>query len=119
MIRLHVALSLAAAAFTLAGCAPARQGTGEAPRSVTAVPARRQTIAISQEYAARIRAHQEIVVSAKISGRVASTRADVGQRVAKGQALFALEAKDSEAQYRQAKAALESAYSSPALKLTC
>ncbi|HVP18277.1 MAG TPA: efflux RND transporter periplasmic adaptor subunit, partial [Spirochaetia bacterium] len=109
MSRVHTIVLLAAAAFALAGCAPARQSVKETPRSVTVVAAQRQTVAISQEYAARIKAHEEIVVSPKISGRVASTRAEVGQRVGKGQVLFTLEAKDYEAQYRQAKAALESA----------
>ena len=102
-------MALAAAALTLAGCGPARQQSVETPRSVTVVKARRQTLAISQEYAARIKAREEIMVSSKIAGRVSSTRVDVGQPVRKGQVLFTLEARDFEAQYRQAKAALESA----------
>jgi multidrug efflux pump subunit AcrA (membrane-fusion protein) len=73
------------------------------------VRAQRQTVSITQEYAARITAHEEIVISSKITGRVASIRADVGQQVREGQVLFTLEAKDFDAQYRQAKAALESA----------
>ena len=104
--------ALALAAFLLDGCAPAHQAAPETPRSVTVAPARRQSMTISREYAARIRAHEEIVVSAKISGRVAGSRADVGQQVRKGQVLFTLEARDFDAQYRQAKAALESARAS-------
>jgi HlyD family secretion protein len=98
-----------ASALSVLGCAPAKQSSPEPPRSVSVVPARRQSVLITQEYAARIKAHEEVVVSSKISGRVASTRADVGQRVKKGQVLFTLEARDFDAQYRQAKAALESA----------
>jgi HlyD family secretion protein len=109
MMRSSTVLALAAAALTLTGCAPTKQEAREAPRSVTVVEAQRQTIAISQEYAARIKAREEIVVSPKISGRVASTRADVAQRVSKGQVLFTLEANDYEARYREARAALESA----------
>jgi len=102
-------LILFPASLLLAGCAPAKQAAQEAPRSVTVVRAHRQTISIAQEYAARIKAREEVVVSSKIPGRVASTRADIGQKVRKGQVLFTLEARDFDAQYRQAKAALESA----------
>ncbi|MGA2762549.1 MAG: efflux RND transporter periplasmic adaptor subunit [Spirochaetia bacterium] len=109
MMHARTMMALAAAAFTLAACGPARQQSVETPRSVTVVRARRQTLAISQEYAARIKAREEIMISSKIAGRVSSTRADVGQTVRKGQVLFTLEARDFEAQYRQAKAALESA----------
>jgi multidrug efflux pump subunit AcrA (membrane-fusion protein) len=97
------------AALLLAGCAPAKQASREAPRSVTVVRVRRQGITITREYAARIKAREEIVISSKISGRVLATRADVGQPVRKGQVLFTLEAKDFDAQYRQARAVLESA----------
>lgn len=103
------AFSALAVAVLCAGCAPARQAPQEAPRTVTVVAARRQALSITQEYAARIKAHEEVVVSSKISGRVASTRAEVGQRVRRGQVLFTLEVKDFDAQYRQAKAVLESA----------
>jgi multidrug efflux pump subunit AcrA (membrane-fusion protein) len=103
------AFSALAVAALLAGCAPAKQASQEALRTVTVVAARRQALSITQEYAARIKAHEEVVVSSKISGRVASTRVDVGQQVREGQVLFTLEAKDFDAQYRQAKAVLESA----------
>jgi multidrug efflux pump subunit AcrA (membrane-fusion protein) len=93
----------------LAGCAPPRQETRQAPKSVVTAAAARSTIAITLEYPARIRPRQEIVVSAKVSGRVASVRADVGQSVRAGEVLFTLESRDYEAQNRQAKAALDSA----------
>ncbi|HUJ77098.1 MAG TPA: HlyD family efflux transporter periplasmic adaptor subunit, partial [bacterium] len=98
-----------ASALLVLGCAPAKQAAPEPPRSVAVARAHRQAVLITQEYAARIKAHEEVVVSSKISGRVASTRADVGQQVKKGQVLFTLEARDYDAQYRQAKAGLESA----------
>jgi HlyD family secretion protein len=109
MRQARTAAAFAFASLLLSACAPARQAPPEPPRSVTVAPAHRQAILITQEYAARIKAREEVVVSAKISGRVSSTRADVGQQVRKGQVLFTLEARDYDAQYRQAKAALESA----------
>ena len=109
MIRARASLAVFSTALLLVGCAPAKQAAQEAPRSVTVVRAHRQALSITREYAARIKAREEVVVSSKIAGRVASTRADVGQLVRKGQVLFTLEAKDFDAQYRQARAALESA----------
>jgi HlyD family secretion protein len=99
------ALALAA----LAGCGPARQTATETLKSVTAAKAARGAIAITLEYPARIRPRQEIVVSSKVPGRVAEVRAEVGQRVARGEVLFTLETGDYETQTRQADAALTSA----------
>lgn len=107
--RLLSAALLAAAGFTLASCGPARGQSAQAEKTVTVAAARRATISITREYAARIHPRQEIVVSPKIAGRVATVRADVSQRVTRGAVLFTLESKDVEAQSRQAKAALESA----------
>jgi multidrug resistance efflux pump len=76
---------------------------------VSVAKAVRSTIAISVEYPAKIKAAREIVVSAKVAGRVASVRADIGQRVRRGEVLFTLESRDYDAQARQARAALESA----------
>jgi multidrug efflux pump subunit AcrA (membrane-fusion protein) len=92
-----------------AACGPSRQTAPQPVKNVTVAAATRSTIAISLEYPARIRPRQEIIVSAKIAGRVASVRADVSQMVRRGDVLFTLEATDSEAQVRQARAAVESA----------
>ena len=100
---------LAMAGLALGACGPARPQATRAEKTVTVVAARRASISITREYAARIRPRQEIVVSPKIAGRVASVRADVSQRVTRGAVLFTLESKDFDAQSRQAKAALESA----------
>lgn len=105
-------LALAAptlALLALAGCGPSKQAAQQAPKSVTVARAARSAIAISLEYPARIRPRQEIVVSPKIAGRVATVSADVGQHVRKGEVFFTLESKDYEDQARQAKAALDSA----------
>ena len=96
-------------AMTAAGCGPSRQAAPQPVKNVTVAAATRSTIAISLEYPARIRPRQEIIVSPKIAGRVASVRADVSQAVRRGDVLFTLESNDNEAQVRQARAAVESA----------
>ena len=108
----HSALLLIAAAagiLVLAGCARSKNGAQEEPKAVTVARAVRTSISVTLEYPARIRARQEIVVSSKVSGRVETVKADVGQRVARGEILFTLESKDYESQARQAQAVLGSA----------
>ncbi len=101
---------LLAAALLPQSCRPARQAAAvEAPRSVTAVAVRRATLSLSVDYPARIKPRVEIVVSPKIAGRASAVKAVVGQAVRKGDVLFTLESRDYDAQYRQARAALESA----------
>jgi multidrug efflux pump subunit AcrA (membrane-fusion protein) len=100
---------LAAAVLALSGCGRSRQAAAPDVKSVTVARAARATISVSVEYAARVRPKQEIVVSPKISGRVAAVQADVSQAVRRGQVLFTLESNDAEAQTRQARAALDSA----------
>jgi len=98
-----------ALAVLAAGCSGRRAPTVPETRTVTAVRAARATISVSVEYAARIRPKQEIYVSPRVGGRVATVRAEVSQPVRRGQVLFTLETRDYEAQARQAQAALESA----------
>jgi HlyD family secretion protein len=104
-----VLAAVALAAFALAGCGGPRQAPQEIVRRVSVARVERSTIAVSLEYPAKIRPRKEIVVSAKVSGRVATVRADVGQKVRRGEVLFTLESRDFDAQTRQARAALESA----------
>jgi len=103
------ALTAAAMVLILAGCSAHKQAAVLAPKSVTVASAHRATIALTVDYAAQIRSTQEIVVSPKVAGRVATVRADIGQNVRAGQVLFTLESKDYDAQARQAQAALDSA----------
>jgi HlyD family secretion protein len=108
--RYRARLALAAlTALAVAGCGPSKPAAQQPVKNVTVAAAARSTISISLEYPARIRPRQEIVVSAKIAGRVASVKADVSQMVRRGDVLFTLESNDNEAQVRQARAALESA----------
>jgi HlyD family secretion protein len=110
IVRVSAAAALAAAALlSLAGCGRAKEAPQQVVRSVSVAKAVRSTIAIAVEYPAKIKAAREIVVSAKVAGRVAAVRADVGQKVKKGEVLFTLESRDYDAQTRQARAALESA----------
>ena len=103
------ALALAAAAtLALSACGRGRPAAPP-PVVVTVARVQRSSISVSIDVPARIRAKQEIVVSAKVAGRVASVLADVSQRVRRGQVLFTLESKDYESQVRQARAALDSA----------
>ena len=106
---LAAGLAAALAAATLAGCGSGKQEARQAVKTVTVARAERSTIAISLEYPARIKPRQEIVVSPKIAGRIATVAADVGQKVTAGEVLFTLESRDYETQTRQARAALDSA----------
>ena len=106
----HLVLALGAACLALAACGPREAAAPAAEaKTVTVARASRATISVSLDYSARIRPKQEIVVSAKVAGRVASVPADVSQKVRRGQVLFTLESNDYEAQARQARAALDSA----------
>ena len=111
--RLAAAAAVSALACALAvlaaGCSGRRAPPAPETKTVTAVRAARATISVSVEYAARIRPKQEIYVSPKVGGRVATVRADVSKPVRRGDVLFTLETRDYEAQARQAQAALQSA----------
>ncbi len=99
---------VAAAVLALSACGRGRPAAPP-PVAVTAARVQRSSISVSIDVPARIKAKQEIVVSAKVAGRVASVMADVSQKVRRGQVLFTLESKDYESQVRQARAALDSA----------
>ena len=105
---LFLPLALASAA-ALGSCAKAKAGAERPPQAVRAAAAERRDFVLSSEYAARIAPSLEVNLSPKVGGRVASIRAEVGQRVAKGAVLLELDASDYDAQYRQAKAALGTA----------
>jgi multidrug efflux pump subunit AcrA (membrane-fusion protein) len=101
-------LALVGTALALSGCG-GNKPAPPPPVAVTVAGAQRSSISVSIDVPARIRAKQEIIVSPKVSGRVASVMADVSQQVRRGQVLFTLESRDYESQARQARAALDSA----------
>ncbi len=103
-----IAMTLSAF-LALASCGRAKASTAPDVKTVAVTRAARAAITVSVEYAARVHARQEIVVSPKVSGRVATVRADISQAVRRGQVLFTLEGRDFQAQARQADAALQSA----------
>jgi HlyD family secretion protein len=103
-----VAAAILAALLALA-CAPKTEAPKQAPKSVIVAPVARVDLTASVEYAARIGPIKQIAIVSKVPGRVAQVYARVGDRVRKDQALFTLEAKDYEAQFRQADAAYQSA----------
>jgi RND family efflux transporter MFP subunit len=96
----------------IASCTKKAQVASRPPRSVRAEAVVVEDFRVSEEYAARIAPGLEINLTPKVPGRVLSLGADVGAHVVKGQALLRLDAADYDAQYRQAKAALESAQAS-------
>jgi RND family efflux transporter MFP subunit len=110
-----LALSLAAAALcatAMASCARAKETAAKAPRAVRVLTVEKRDFALSSEIAARIAPSLQVSVTPKVGGRVASVRAEVGERVLEGTVLLELEATDYDAQYRQAKASLGSARAS-------
>ena len=94
----------------LAGCGrPQGSAASERRQERHVQRAARSTIAISVDYPARIKAaagDRRVGKGARPGGDV---RADVGQRVRRGEVLFTLESTDYDAQARQARAALDSA----------
>lgn len=76
-------------------------------KNVTAVTASEANITTEVEYASVLKPVQEITVSSKIAGRVATVNVKAGDRVEKGQVLFTLESGDLEAQLQQQQANLE------------
>jgi HlyD family secretion protein len=105
-----VALVLAAAAgLSMASCSREQKATAKPPRAVVVAEVESRDFRVSEEQSARIVPSIEVKVTPKVAGRVASLRVEVGQRVAKGDKLAELESGDYDAQYRQARAALQGA----------
>lgn len=90
----------------LTGCGTAKAAPRQEATSVKGVKAVSASITTNVEYSSKLKPVQEIVVSSKISGKVATVNADVGSEVGKGQVLFTLEANDLQAQLNQQQASL-------------
>jgi HlyD family secretion protein len=107
------ALALAfALALALGSCARGQAAAQKAPRAVVVAAVEKRDFSLSEEHAARIAPSLEINVTPKVGGKAVAVRAEVGQRVAKGEALLQLDPSDFDAQYRQAAASLGSAKAS-------
>lgn len=109
MNRFAAILVAAAAAAALASCAKRDEAPPRAPRLVSGAAVERRDFSLASEYPARLVPAREINITPKVGGRVSAVLVEVGMTVAEGQELCRLDASDFEAQYRQAKAALDSA----------
>ncbi|AFQ43389.1 efflux RND transporter periplasmic adaptor subunit [Desulfosporosinus meridiei] len=76
-------------------------------KNVTTVTASEATLTTEVEYASILKPVQEVTVSSKIAGRVATVQVEAGDRVEKGQVLFTLDSGDLQAQLQQQQANLE------------
>ncbi|SDH83604.1 efflux RND transporter periplasmic adaptor subunit [Desulfosporosinus hippei] len=76
-------------------------------KNVTTVTASAATLTTEVEYASILKPVQEVSVSSKIAGRVATVQVEAGDRVEKGQVLFTLDSGDLQAQLQQQQANLE------------
>lgn len=106
--------SLAALACLLAlpllGSCARRQATEtRPPTAVKAARVERRDFVLEVTASARLAAEREVNIVPKVAGRVARVGAVLGQEVAAGQVLLALDPRDYDSQYRQAQAGLQSA----------
>jgi len=76
-------------------------------KNVTTVTASEATLTTEVEYASILKPVQEVTVSSKIAGRVATVQVEAGDRVEKGQVLFTLDSGDLQAPLQQQQANLE------------
>lgn len=95
--------------LSFAGCGKKEVNSEPAIKAVTAVAAQNSSIEIEVEYPGMIKPVEEVMVSSKISGKVADVKVSIGQHVNKGDVLFTLESEEARAQYEQSQAALTSA----------
>ena len=100
---------LVALALSGSSCSKAKVEAVKAPRAVSTTEVSLRPFSIEAEYAARILPASQANITPKVGGRVAEVYAKVGDFVRKGQSLLLLESGDFDAQYRQAKGALQSA----------
>lgn len=89
--------------LTACGTTPVKQNLV----NVHVIKAVTDSITTNVEYASKLKPIQEITISPKIAGKVATIQADVGNEVQKGQVLFTLDSSDAQAQLQQQQANLE------------
>lgn len=111
--RIITGVLIACMGLILSGCST-EEAMVKVPevKNVKAVPVKVETIGTSVLYAGKLKPITEITVSPKIAGKVEAMKVETGMQVAKGDVLFSLEKKEAEAQYNQARAALDSARAS-------
>ncbi|MGC7871891.1 efflux RND transporter periplasmic adaptor subunit [Desulfosporosinus sp. SYSU MS00001] len=90
--------------LTACGTAAPRQ---QSAVNVSVVQAASGSITTNVEYSSELKPFQDIMISPKIAGKVATVQADVGDEVKQGQVLFTLDSSDLQAQLQQQQANLE------------
>jgi RND family efflux transporter MFP subunit len=105
---------LAIVAVALAGCgsdrsARALPGSAAAPRQVRVATAAEAEIARTVSAAGTLAAEDQVVLGAKVIGRLSEIKVDLGSRVQKGQAIARIDPNDYRLRVDQAEAALQQA----------
>jgi multidrug efflux system membrane fusion protein len=113
-MRNHVAVVTLAASLFLAACGGSKKASLPAETGPTGIIGVRCVKPKAGETAltratAELRARREAVLSPEVSGRIARTLVDIGDRVQKGQALLELSSSTPALQIEQAKASKASA----------
>lgn len=108
---------LAAATFTLAGCArdQAAERAAVPPLRVTVARVISRTVTDSQTFTGRFQAVQHVNVRPRVSGYIASVDFTYGSEVRAGQVLFVIDPRPYEAVYQRAKAQFDQARAQLAL----
>lgn len=105
--------SLLACAIALVACGrqePAASSSPALPVAAAKVASvRRQTLRLNEDITGTVRAKTRAVIEAKISGRLLSLNAALGQTVKLGDVLATLDAQEMQARLESAKATLEQA----------
>lgn len=105
--RTLTAGALAAAAILLAGCGspePAKRSVDGPVMNVSTVKTAIETVPENYEAVGTVRARVSSVLAARVMGYIREIKAQAGDRVAAGQTVALLEAKDIDAAVRQAEA---------------
>jgi multidrug efflux pump subunit AcrA (membrane-fusion protein) len=105
---------LAIVAVALAGCgsdrsARALPGSAAAPRQVRVATAAEAEIARTVSAAGTLAAEDQVVLGAKVIGRLSEIKVDLGSRVQKSQAIARIDPNDYRLRVDQAEAALQQA----------
>ncbi|MCX7709077.1 MAG: efflux RND transporter periplasmic adaptor subunit [Clostridia bacterium] len=96
-------------ATLFAGCGSKKPVEQKAEvKNVKTITANIASISTEVEYASKLKPLQEISISPKVAGKVATVKADVGSIVEKGQVLMTLDSTDLQAQLQQQQANLDS-----------
>lgn len=102
--RIVVSVGCICLTFFLTACGT--PATKQSLVNVQVIPAVSGSITTNVEYSSKLKPIQEITLSPKISGKVATVQADVGTEVQQGQVLLTLDSSDVQAQLQQQEANL-------------